>query len=271
MGLISKINNASPRKKVTGAGLIFIFAGLINLPNSILAGIVAILTGLYVVPYTREMILKQVAIEPPKYSAAGVAVLGLALSLALMPSTALENSPSTTYQSPTPSTSDSGNKEVVNYTLTEPGVEKLVMNADYNVGASKINSVRNVDVVQLIDSNETRISVYHSATGYLNDEHIAKVGVTNSYVISRTIFEEYENIESVHTFLETNFSNQNGDTERNTAVKVEVSSETASEIDWNEAKSDTIEDYNNWLDMVDHYKIHMGICQSLETYPECAS
>lgn len=150
----------------------------------------------------------------------------------------------------------------VPYVLTEQSVRSLVKDrADYGLALSDVQDVSNVRVVDGVE-NFTSVGVYVKADNYMDDTDLLQSGIANSYAVSRAIFENFRSVDEVYTYTEANFTDQYGNTESNTAVKVMVGNETASKVNWDGIQDRIIGDYPQWLEVADSYRVQVSVCQN---------
>lgn len=150
----------------------------------------------------------------------------------------------------------------VPYVLTESSVSSLVQDVDYGLGAADIETVSNVQILDAGDSKS--VLVYNSGGTYWDENDIFKTGVANSYTISRAIFENFDSVDEVVSFTEANSTDQYGNSDSSTAVKISVKRETAGKINWAGIQDRIIGDYKHWLDISDAYKIQYNLCREIE-------
>ncbi|WP_347720199.1 hypothetical protein [Candidatus Nanohalovita haloferacivicina] len=151
----------------------------------------------------------------------------------------------------------------VPYVLTDQSTRSLIEDkADYGLGSTDIHRISDVSIGGV--GNFTTISVYNRGEAYWDNNDIFKTGVANSYAISRVIFENFEEVDEVVSFTKANSTDQYGNTESSTAVKIAVSRETAQKVNWEGIQDRIIGDYSHWLEVSDRYKIQYNLCQEVE-------
>jgi hypothetical protein len=156
----------------------------------------------------------------------------------------------------------------VPYVLTEQSVRSLIEDeAGYGLGSTDIHRISEVSIGST--ENFTTVSVHNRGQAYWDSNDIFETGVANSYAISRAIFENYDSVDEVVSFTEANSTDQYGNTESSTAVKVAVNRETAEKVNWDGIQDRIIRDYSHWLEVSDGYNVQYNLCQEVDLTP-CA-
>lgn len=154
----------------------------------------------------------------------------------------------------------------VPYVLTEQSVKSLIEDkVDYRLGSTDLYRISDVSIGR--NGNFTTISVHNRGEAYWDNNDIFKTGVANSYSISRVIFENYEDVDEVVSFTKANSTDQYGNTESSTAVKISVSREIAEKVNWEGIQDRIIGDYSHWLEVSNGYNVQYNLCQEVSLSP----
>lgn len=172
MGWLSKIPGETvPEKIALILGVLFLFAGLGVFPDSVLAGVIAVATGLFLIPAARSKMLNIAGISLPRGSVLVVGVVGLMLFGAVAPS-----SPSTNTAPSTPSPDSSAQQ--TDQTSTDSGktttAEVQVINSSISPtkGATPLNVTGTLEVENV---------------GNASGEFTVDVEVDSVYATSKTV------------------------------------------------------------------------------------